>query len=180
MPPGNAQKEGPVDDVDRPTPPARLGDALSTLLEELVDGARRDAAYVLNPRDPGMLLSIARLDAKQASAAPAGGGSSIAAHVDHLLYGLELDIRWSKGENPFSTADFSASWARGTVSEEEWRRLQDALGSAARRWKAVVSEERSLTDVQLKGIIASVVHLAYQLGAIRQIDRATRGPAAAD
>jgi hypothetical protein len=127
-----------------------------------------------------MLRSIAKLDGSRASVVPAGGGSSIAAHVDHLLYGLELDLRWSKGENPFSTADFSASWSRGTVSEEEWRQLQDALGSAAHRWKAVVSEDRSLTDVQLKGVIGSVVHLAYHLGAIRQIDRATRGPAAAD
>jgi hypothetical protein len=30
--------------------------------------------------------------------------------------------------------------------------------------------------VELTGLLASVAHLAYHLGAIRQIDKATRGP----
>jgi hypothetical protein len=32
--------------------------------------------------------------------------------------------------------------------------------------------------MELNGVIASVAHLAYHLGAIRQIDRAIRGPSA--
>jgi hypothetical protein len=37
-----------------------------------------------------------------------------------------------------------------------------------------------LNDAALKWVTGSVAHLAYHLGAIRQIDRATRGPTAED
>jgi hypothetical protein len=36
---------------------------------------------------------------------------------------------------------------------------------------------RVWSETTLTGAIASAVHLAYHLGAIRQIDRTTRGPA---
>jgi hypothetical protein len=35
-----------------------------------------------------------------------------------------------------------------------------------------------MSSLELNGVIASVAHLAYHLGAIRQIDRSTRGPKA--
>ena len=42
------------------------------------------------------------------------------------------------------------------------------------------SAPREVTDVQLGWMMGSVAHLAYHFGAIRQIDRATRGPTAED
>jgi hypothetical protein len=35
---------------------------------------------------------------------------------------------------------------------------------------------RDVSEVELAGMIASIAHLAYHLGAIRQIDRDLRGP----
>jgi hypothetical protein len=35
-----------------------------------------------------------------------------------------------------------------------------------------------MSTLELNGVIASVAHLAYHLGAIRQIDRTIRGPEA--
>ena len=35
---------------------------------------------------------------------------------------------------------------------------------------------REVADVELAGMAASVAHLAYRLGAMRQIDKQTRGP----
>jgi hypothetical protein len=35
---------------------------------------------------------------------------------------------------------------------------------------------REVADVELSGMIASVAHLAYHLGAIRQINKDARGP----
>jgi hypothetical protein len=51
--------------------------------------------------------------AEEASAVPSGGGASIAAHVDHLRYGLELLNRWTRGEKPFADADHSVRLAPG-------------------------------------------------------------------
>jgi hypothetical protein len=39
-----------------------------------------------------------------------------------------------------------------------------------------VREPRELTDAELTGIVASVVHLAYHVGAMRQMDRSMQGP----
>src|SRR5260221_9939738 len=96
-----------------------LTDTFSTLLGELVDGTSATAAYILNAGDSGLLRSLDTLTAADASSAVAGG-ASIAAHVDHLRYRLSLMNRWSAGEKPFLTADWSASWRKTSVSEREW------------------------------------------------------------
>jgi hypothetical protein len=153
-----------------------LTDTLATLLGELVDGAPATEAYILNRGDMGLLRSLDKLTAADASAA-AHGGASIAAHVDHLRYGLSLMNRWSEGDNPFDTADWSASWRRTAVSEDEWQQLRTGLASEVHRWLDVVRTPREVSVVELNGMVGSVAHLAYHLGAIRQINRAARGPA---
>jgi hypothetical protein len=157
--------------------PADVHRALATLLTELVDGAAAETCWVLNPSDPGLLRSLEKLSASAASAQPSGGGASIAAHVDHVRYGLELLNRWSRGENPFADADFSASWRRQAVTAEEWLTLQDRLGREAHAWMKAAAMPRDMNQIELTGILAGVAHIAYHLGAIRQIDRSIRGPA---
>lgn len=157
---------------------AALQTALTTLWTELADGAS-DAAYMLNRGDAGLLRSLDRLPAEAASRAPAPGSASIAAHVDHLCYGLELMLRWNDGEpDPWSSADWAASWRRGSVDEAAWQALRDRLRAAAQRWGAALSKPRELSQLEMNGIIASIAHTAYHLGAIRQIDRSSQGPKA--
>ena len=72
--------------------------SLALLFAELIDGPAADASYMLNGGDPGLLRSLDRLSAESASKLSPAGGASIAAHVDHLCYGLELMLRWSDGE----------------------------------------------------------------------------------
>ncbi len=80
-----------------------LSSSLSLLFAELTDGPSPDAAYMLNGGDPGLLRSLDGLSAEAASRQCAPGGASIAAHVDHLCYGLDLMNRWSDGEaDPWS------------------------------------------------------------------------------
>jgi hypothetical protein len=87
---------------------ADIAKTLGTLLAELVDGASKDGGYMLNPGDEGLLRSLEKVSAVDASARTSTG-SSIAAHVDHLRYGLSLMNRWSQGENPFGSADWKDS-----------------------------------------------------------------------
>jgi hypothetical protein len=145
--------------------------SLTALFSELVDGAPKTGAYMLNRGDPGMLRSLDRLSAVAASA-------KIAAHVDHVRYGLSLMNRWANGEpNPFATADWNAAWRRTHVSDAEWADLRGALRDEAHRWLQALGKPREVDDVALNGMIGSIAHLAYHLGAIRQIDQTTRGPA---
>ena len=153
--------------------------ALGDILTELIDGPPADYAYVLNPGDAGLLRSLGKLSAADASATPAGG-ASIAAHVDHLRYGFELLNRWAAGEEPFTDADYSRSWERLVVSDTEWLSRQEALRREAYAWREAMHKSREMSATELKGVIGSTVHLAYHLGAIRQINRAARGPAAND
>jgi len=159
---------------------ADINQALSTLLQELLDGSAKEACWILNPDDEGLLRSLDRLSADGASAVPRNGGASIAAHVEHLRYGLSLLNGWSRGEDAFKDMDYSASWRRLAVSDAEWTALRDQLRAEAHAWQAVVHTPRDLTDFERTGMVASVAHLAYHLGAIRQIDRSMRGPAAGD
>lgn len=156
-----------------------LARSLTTLLSELVDGAPITGAYVLNRGDQGLIRSLDRLSADAASGARAGG-ASIAAHVDHLRYGLSLMNRWASGEDPFADADWGVSWRRTTVTEDEWDRLRADLRDEAHRWLTAVQRPRELDEVELNGVIGSIVHLGYHIGAIRQIDRTARGPSAND
>jgi hypothetical protein len=158
-------------------------DVMSALLDvfnELIDGSAPESAWVLNPEDPGLLGSLDGMSAEKASAAPSNGGAAIAAHVDHLRYGFELLNRWSRGEEPFASADYSASWRRNTVSHSEWAALREALRREAYAWRRAIQDTHDISKTQLSGVVASVAHVAYHLGAIRQIDRSTRGPSAHD
>jgi len=153
--------------------------SLALLFAELIDGPSPDAAYMLNGGDPGLLRSLDRLSAAAASSASASGGATIAAHVDHVRYGLGLMNRWSDGDpDPWSSADWTASWRRTTVTEEEWAALREQLRGETRRWHKALQTPRKMSALELNGVIASVGHLAYHLGAIRQIDRSIQGPKA--
>ena len=157
-----------------------LRKSIGVLLHELTHGPATDPAWVLNPGDRGFMGALDALSAADASART-GGRSSIAAHVDHVRYGLELMNRWAAGEkDPFSTANYSQSWQRQSVTEGEWRNLREALAREFQAWESAVREPRDFEGIALTGMIASVVHLAYHLGAIRQINPATAGPRAKD
>lgn len=154
-----------------------IAPSLTTLVVELVEGPPAPSAYVLNQGDPGLLRSLDKLDAAAASRVHAAG-SSIAAHVDHVRYGLSLFNRWAAGANPWADADWSASWRKTSVSETEWKQLRADLGEEARRWASTIGRPRDVNKVELNGIIGSIAHIAYHMGAIRQIDRGARGPSA--
>jgi hypothetical protein len=157
---------------------AALGDSLKLLFTELIDGPG-DQCYMLNMGDAGLLKSLDGLSAASASASSPSGGASIAAHVDHVLYGFQLLNRWMAGEaNPWADADWTASWKRQVVSDDEWVALRQDLGTQARKWQRAIAQANDLEGVELNGAIGSIAHLAYHFGAIRQIDRSLRGPSA--
>ena len=156
-----------------------LAQAVDTLLSELVDGGTGESCYVLNPTDPGILRSLDRLSAADASMPASPGRASIAAHVDHVCYGFELLNRYAAGENAFDTADYSRSWRRTRVSEEEWSGLRRRLRDELTAWRGAVRTLDPDVPLHVTGAIASIVHLAYHLGAIRQIHEAAAGPPAA-
>jgi hypothetical protein len=151
--------------------------ALAALLNEIVEGIEPGGGgFVLNSGDVGLLRSIEKLTADEASRSTTGG-ATIAAHAQHVRYGLSLMNRWAReGGNPFADATWDAAWKISAVSTEEWQEIRRGLGEEAMAWKDVVRAPRDVSEGELTGLVASVVHLAYHLGAMRQIAREARGP----
>jgi hypothetical protein len=145
--------------------------AVIKLLVEIFEGPPGgEEAYILNPGDSGLVRQLELISAGAASARPIQGRASIAAHTDHLHYGLSLLTRWAAGEaNPWANADWNASWQRTTVSDEQWRTLRDNLRREAEVWRNAATAFSTWDDVAAAGAISSVAHTAYHLGAIRQI-----------
>lgn len=150
--------------------------SLVALASELTQGTAPTGGFVLNRKDVGLVGSLDALTAAQASES-AHGGATIAAHADHVAYGLSLINRWSAGEqNPWGTADWSQSWKRTRVTDTEWKTLREHVREQARRFVEAVGVAREVGELELKGIIGNIAHVAYHLGAIRQIDAHARGP----
>jgi hypothetical protein len=144
--------------------------ALSNMLTEIFDGPPGQEAYLLNQGDPGLLRQLDTIDASAASKRPLPGASTIAAHVDHLIFGLSLLNRWAAGEaNVWAGADFNASWQRTTVTGDQWRALRDDLRNEAVKWRKVVAARTAWDDFGAAVAISTAAHTAYHLGAIRQI-----------
>jgi hypothetical protein len=151
--------------------------ALARLFRELADGTTGSGdAFILNTGDAGLLRSLDRLSATEASRS-VHGGATIAAHAQHLRYGLSLMNRWAaEGGNPFADARWDEAWTVSTVDQSRWDEIRRGLDDEAHRWLTALAADREVSDLELSGMIASVAHLAYHLGAIRQINRDTRGP----
>ena len=158
----------------------RTNDASTTLgrlFSELVDGTAAAAgAYILNTGDAGLLKSLEKLSAADASRST-NDGATIAAHVQHERYGLSLMNRWAtQGGNPFADATWDLAWKIREVDAAAWDEIRNGFRDEARRWLEVLRTPREVSETELNGMVASIAHMAYHIGAIRQIDKNTRGP----
>jgi hypothetical protein len=156
---------------------AETSRTLSRLFSELVDGTSdRGAAFILNTGDVGLLRSLDKLSAADASTS-ANEGATIAAHAQHVRYGLSLMNRWAReGGNPFADAKWDEAWKTSTVDAAAWDEIRTGLREETQRWLEMLRTPRECSGVEFTGMVSSVAHLAYHLGAIRQISKSVRGP----
>jgi hypothetical protein len=154
-----------------------IASTLASLFGELTDGAHRQGeAFVLNSGDAGLLASLDKLDASAASRS-VNEGATIAAHAQHVRYGLGLMNRWAReGGNPFEDATWDEAWKVSRVEDQQWSEIRAGLRVECVRWREALGSPREVSGYELSGMLGSIAHLAYHLGAIRQIDRSVRGP----
>jgi hypothetical protein len=153
-----------------------ISTVLGRLFSELADGTLPGGAFVLNSGDRGLLHALDQMPASEASRS-ANDGATIAAHAQHVRYGLSLMNQWGReGGNPFANAKWDEAWKVSTVDAAAWDEIRDGLRDEAHGWLEVLTSPRDVADVELAGLIGSVAHFAYHLGAIRQISKDARGP----
>ena len=156
---------------------ASVAPVLTGLFSELVDGAHAPAGgYILNAGDAGLLKSLDTLSPADASQST-NDGATIAAHTQHVRYGLSLLNRWAReGGNPFADAKWEEAWKVRDVDAPAWDEIRKGLRDETHRWLEVLRAPREAADIEISGMVASIGHTAYHLGAIRQIHKQARGP----
>lgn len=166
--------------VAAPLSGAELARNVTDLFHELLEGMPGGQPTWITSGGPdgGAYGTIAALDAAQASMAL--GGTSVAAHVEHLRWALQLFNAFFEGQPP--PANWADSWLVSTVTEGEWDQLQDDLRATATEALGYLSNRSWWDDAGfMRGVLAAYGHTAYHLGALRQLrkqlhmaDRAVR------
>lgn len=136
---------------------------------EVYDGPGEDYPWFIDPSlKSGLLGTLASVSARQASKPIVRGGTTIAAHTEHLRWSLALANDMFSGD--VATPDIRDSWKVKQVDNNEWRKLQAELRREYELLSAYVKRQRNWSDSEfLGGTIALVPHAAYHLGAIRQL-----------
>lgn len=116
----------------------------------------------------GLLATLDNLSAAQASQTM--HGTSIAGHARHSALHLDVIVRWERDgdRGPF---DWKGSFLPAEVGDEEWDELRVRLRGA---YDALCAFARTQKDGEATGdatgsLTGGVAHVAYHLGAIRQM-----------
>jgi hypothetical protein len=85
--------------------------------------------------------------------------------------------QWAdEGGNPFANAKWDEAWKTRTVDAAAWDEIRNGLRNETKRFLRTLKSPRDVTELEISGMVASVAHVAYHLGAIRQINKDARGP----
>jgi hypothetical protein len=123
--------------------------------------------------DTGWAQSLAAVTAAGASRPIAPGGTSIAAQTAHAAYYLETFEAII--QNRHERADWPGSFQPATVDDAEWAHQKARLFSAAARVGALMRGNPQWRREHVGGAMANLTHLAYHLGAVRQMLRLVAG-----
>lgn len=140
-----------------------MGQLLTETFES-VDGIYLEAGTSL-------LETLAAVTAKQASRKVSAEGSSVAAHVRHLTFYLELLEGGMRGKET-EGADWEETWRITAVTESEWDEMRERLARSYQQFRALLNFP-GVWEIGGGGAIAVALavatHTAYHLGAIRQM-----------
>lgn len=145
-----------------------LTETVAGLFRELLQGTPAGEPTWITTGGPQSALygSIADLSAEQASRDL--NGSTIASHVEHMRWALQLVNDWFDGQEP--TSNWSESWLVSEVDPAEWDRLRADLHEAGDRVLAnLQSRQLGNEPMAMHGTLASFAHAAYHLGAVMQM-----------
>jgi len=138
---------------------------LSAVLREGLEGPQERWSYFTDTgKGSGLLATISSLSADQASRVL--GGTSVAAHVAHIVFSLDASARWIEGDR--TMRNWKESWGVSTVDAQGWERLQERVRSGYRDLQAAISGYAGNSPEAMGGALGAVAHLAYHLGAVRQ------------
>ena len=140
-------------------------DQIRAILQEAFEGPQQPWSYFTDQgADAALLGTLEKLSAAEASRVV--GGTSVAAHVHHVAFGLSASAGWIKGDR--TQRNWQESWLISTIDDNAWPVLLDVLRNRYAELKEAI-DTHALTSIEaLGGAMGAVAHVAYHLGAIRQ------------
>lgn len=144
------------------------------LMREIYIGSESEEVWIIDAKPGhGLTMTIKELTAKQASTPQVEGGTTVAAHVEHLRWSLEFAMEFYEGRQP--DGNWAESWKLHTVNEEQWEQLQLALLVAYQKLVYAIRDVKDWSNPQLlKGTLALLPHAAYHLSAVKQLTIAAK------
>jgi hypothetical protein len=139
---------------------------VAELLRETFEGGLPGEGTRYLDHASGIRATLGALDAEQASRSR-HGHPSIAAHARHMNFHLRVVAEWMQGVR--IKRDWKGSFEPGVVSADEWARLQSELEKSRAEFLRVLESLPPETFASEGAGMDAVVHLAYHLGAIRQL-----------
>ena len=140
-------------------------DQVLGVLSEAFEGPRENWSYFTDTgKDGGLFGTLERLDAQTASRIL--GRTSIAAHVNHVIFGLHASARWIEGDR--TTRRWDESWSVSSVDTQSWTRTKAQLRTAYQDMRRAVELFAMESEEAMAGAVGALAHVSYHLGAIRQ------------
>lgn len=144
---------------------AAIARQLLSVLREAVEGPAGEFSYFIdNQPDAGLLRALCRLSAAEASRPLAG--TTIAAHVHHVAFGMAVSAAAVEGDD--APRDWKESWRVTAVDDAAWGRLVEQLRREYAALRAAVESRALSSDNAFGEAVGAIAHVAYHLGAIRQ------------
>jgi hypothetical protein len=155
--------------VSFPTSTPDFLPALVQLFREAFEGKPDDQPYTwFVEGKEGIFDALDSLTAEVASRSPSARCATIAAHTFHIRFALAGANAYISGREP--SGSWESSWEKQTVTDQEWTEL---TGSVRREYEAYLAwlsggPEWPGADT-VTGTLALLPHMAFHLGAIRQL-----------
>ncbi len=121
-------------------------------------------------RGASLFETLKSISAADASRSLAEGCATIAAHVEHVRYYLDVLNEMMQKEKLPEKVDWRDIWQNvRAVTPEEWQAAQQRLAESYERVSTTIKTYESWDgDYGIAGALAVLVHTAYHLGGIRQ------------
>lgn len=138
------------------------------VLREAFEGPPAVFSYFTD-REPGAGLKnlVLALSAEEATADR--GGTSIAAHVQHLVFALQATAAFVQGDP--RRVDWKGSWSPAADDPASWERLAASVHGAHESMAHAIREHAADSPRSLGASLGALAHVAYHLGAIRRMRR---------
>jgi hypothetical protein len=140
-----------------------------TLLRECFEGRAEGNEYTwFVEKKEGIFDALESVEAAKASIKPSPRCATLAAHAYHVLYALQHTNGYLGRPKP--EGDWQSSWRKDTVTNDEWQELKAKIRDEYEFFLKTFEAQTTWDNQEtVTGFTAQIPHMAFHLGAMRQI-----------